>query len=127
MGRGLLGLIGLFAVLLATASAAMAATPQDVYNDFAADGELNAPYSRSVLERTLQDPSLQEYGGVEAVQQLRPEVERLLRTEEQQSAGGALPFTGTELALFTIVGMALLGAGLLLRLSARHKKPKPSA
>jgi hypothetical protein len=125
MGRGvLLALMGLLAVL-ASASAAMAATPQDVYRDFAADGELNASYPRSVLEATLQDASLQEYAVAEVAQQLKPEIQRVLGAEEEQQAGGALPFTGSELALFTLVGMALLGGGLLLRLSARHKKPKP--
>jgi hypothetical protein len=34
---------------------------------------------------------------------------------------GALPFTGAELALFAVVGLALIGCGLLLRTTARHR------
>lgn len=38
-------------------------------------------------------------------------------------ASGTLPFTGIQLALFTLVGLALVGTGLLLRSTA---KPKPT-
>jgi hypothetical protein len=34
---------------------------------------------------------------------------------------GTLPFTGAELALFALVGIALIASGLLLRTTARHK------
>ena len=34
---------------------------------------------------------------------------------------GTLPFTGAELALFAIVGVALIACGLLLRTTARHR------
>ena len=34
---------------------------------------------------------------------------------------GGLPFTGAQLGLFTIVGLALVGSGLLLRLTGRKK------
>lgn len=37
-------------------------------------------------------------------------------------SSGSLPFTGAQLAIFAIVGAALLGGGLLLRLTARQKK-----
>ena len=33
---------------------------------------------------------------------------------------GTLPFTGAELAIFAIVGAALIGGGILLRVSSRH-------
>jgi hypothetical protein len=39
------------------------------------------------------------------------------------TARGTLPFTGAQLALFAVVGLALLGTGLLLRSTAR---PKPT-
>ncbi len=38
---------------------------------------------------------------------------------------GTLPFTGAELALFLIVGLALIGAGFLLRLTARQRPTRP--
>lgn len=34
---------------------------------------------------------------------------------------GSLPFTGAELALFALVGLALIGTGLLLRTTARQR------
>jgi hypothetical protein len=34
---------------------------------------------------------------------------------------GTLPFTGAELGIFAIVGLALIGGGILLRQTARHK------
>jgi hypothetical protein len=38
-------------------------------------------------------------------------------------SAGALPFTGAELAIFAVVGLALLGGGLALRMTARHRRP----
>jgi LPXTG-motif cell wall-anchored protein len=35
---------------------------------------------------------------------------------------GGLPYTGAQLGLFTVIGLALIGGGLLLRLTAR--KPR---
>jgi hypothetical protein len=40
-------------------------------------------------------------------------------------SSGTLPFTGAELGVFAVVGAALLGGGLLLRLSARHRRSEP--
>jgi hypothetical protein len=37
-------------------------------------------------------------------------------------SSGALPFTGAELGIFAVVGIALLTGGLLLRLTARQKR-----
>jgi hypothetical protein len=34
---------------------------------------------------------------------------------------GTLPFTGAELGLFALVGLALVGSGLLLRTTAKHR------
>jgi LPXTG-motif cell wall-anchored protein len=38
----------------------------------------------------------------------------------QTKAKGVLPFTGTELTIFAIVGLALIAAGLLLRSTAKQ-------
>jgi hypothetical protein len=38
---------------------------------------------------------------------------------------GTLPFTGAELALFALVGLALIGSGLLLRTTARDRSHQP--
>lgn len=39
----------------------------------------------------------------------------------QTKAAGVLPFTGTELTIFAIVGLVLLASGLLLRSTARQR------
>lgn len=39
---------------------------------------------------------------------------------------GTLPFTGAQLSLFLLVGLALVATGLMLRTTARpRQKPKP--
>jgi hypothetical protein len=43
------------------------------------------------------------------------------KTLAQTKATGTLPFTGTELTIFAIVGLALLGTGFLLRSTARQR------
>ena len=39
---------------------------------------------------------------------------------------GGLPFTGAQLGFFTVVGLALVGSGVLLRLTARKRPSSPS-
>jgi hypothetical protein len=41
---------------------ALADTPPDVYNDYAADGVLDCSHSRSALEAALNDASIHQYG-----------------------------------------------------------------
>jgi hypothetical protein len=43
------------------------------------------------------------------------------KTLGQTKATGTLPFTGTELTIFAVVGLALVGTGLLLRSTARQR------
>jgi hypothetical protein len=43
-------------------------------------------------------------------------------TPLKTTKSGTLPFTGSELGIFTVVAFALLGMGLLLRASGREKK-----
>lgn len=105
-------------------SAALAASPRQVYADFADNGRLDATYSQSDLRVTLNSASLLGYEDSGTVGRMNAEIKRNLGAGApagaQQSlgatgsAGGALPFTGFDLAL--IVGGALfllvLGGGL---------------
>ena len=39
---------------------------------------------------------------------------------EQTGGGGSLPFTGSDLAMYAVVGIAVVASGLTLRLMARR-------
>jgi hypothetical protein len=104
------------------------------------DGVLNGNYSKSQLERYLQDATQQGYpteststggaagevagtntegGGNQPIAANTP----LPATK----AKGGLPFTGAQLGLFAIVGLALVAMGFLLRSTSRQKPPQPGS
>lgn len=101
------------ALLLALpAAVAGAATPRQIYQDYADNGRLDGTYTRSELNAVIKDAVLQGYGA--------PTVETELRQEaEAQQAGavqrGFLPFTGMDLALMVLGGGGLLVLGFTLR------------
>jgi hypothetical protein len=120
------------------AAPAGAATPAQVYKDFATHGTLTQNYSESVLRATLRDAAVQGYGNPTVVVMLRPVVQQ--RLNQPKSTGvlgaqttvtrrplasvaqrGTLPFTGMQLTMLVLVGGALLGSGLLLRGTARGR------
>jgi hypothetical protein len=108
---------------LLVSSAAFAASPRQIYADFADNGRLDATYTRADLEATLRSATLGGYEDSGTVGRMKTEIKRKLGggapAGAQQSlrstgSGGALPFTGFDLAL--IVGGALfllvLGGGM---------------
>lgn len=119
MRRGrITGTIAIAAVgMLIAATAASAASPREIYRDFAADGRIDGNYSTRDLESALRDTTLQGYGAGN----FAPAVKQKLRNQGNagQTLGsprrsGTLPFTGLDLAL--LVGGAafllVLGGGL---------------
>jgi hypothetical protein len=101
---------------LGLAPASLAATPQQIYRDYAQHGRLTQDYSRSDLQRALRDAALQGYPRVG----VQGAVERALGAKGVKGSGG-LPFTGLDLALMSAGGALLLGAGLGLRQLGRAK------
>lgn len=127
------------AIVLATAAAllltgtASAATPRQIYRDYADNGRLDHTYSQSDLRAALRDALLQGYGGT-ASSGLKPAVQKRLvapsgggvlgaRKTKQASPGApmgvaaarpTLPFTGIDLALIAAGGglLLLVGSGL---------------
>jgi opacity protein-like surface antigen len=108
---------------------AFAATPQQIYKDYADNGRLDGTYTQKDLNRALRDAVLQGYkkptsnGIVPAI-----------KTQVNKSSGGvagaslpaakkqgSLPFTGVDLALMTVGGFAFLLLGGALRRFARNK------
>jgi len=105
------------AVALSFASGALAATPQQIYRDYAQHGRLTHNYSRSDLERAQRDASLQGYPRVG----IQGAVQQALGARAVKTGGG-LPFTGLDLALMSAGAALLLAAGTGMRVLGRAKK-----
>jgi hypothetical protein len=118
MRRGrITGTIAVVALgVLIAATAASAASPREIYRDWAADGRIDGNYSQRDLESALSDTTIQGYGSGN----FAPAVKQRLRNQGGTSPlgsprrSGTLPFTGLDLAL--LVGGAafllVLGGGL---------------
>ena len=126
-GRAL-GLGAIVVALLVAAPIATAATPEQIYNDYAANGKLDGTYSVSDLQRALKDVVLQGYGGPYH-KNLKPAIrQKIVQVKSQQKKvtipavkkTGGLPFTGLDLALITLGGISLLLLGAGLRRFARR-------
>lgn len=61
--RTALAVIFLSAAALIAGSSALAATPQEIYRDYADNGRLDGQYSPADLERVLKNAAVQQYGG----------------------------------------------------------------
>ena len=114
--KGMGGILGLATlVMLVVASMASAATPSEIYADYADNGRLDANYSSSDLEQALDSAVIQGYGNPVVTPGFRTEVERNLdqNVGTTGETGGTLPFTGVDLALLTAggIGLLLLGWG----------------
>jgi hypothetical protein len=114
MSRGALGLLLVTCALL-LASGASAATPQQIYRDLADNGRLDRKYSRADVNRALRNPSLPGYARPERVAR-SPQSFTPPAAEPSGGDGGALPFSGLDLALFIAIG----GPLLLIAGSMRH-------
>ncbi len=137
MGRRASITFGVAAVAIAVSVApALAATPQQIYKDAADNGRLDGKYSKSDLQRTVHSTQVQGYGSPVVVIKIKTAPPKGDKQPAggveggRKSAGGggtvpipprgsSLPFTGAELGLFTVVGLALIGSGVLLRLTGR--------
>ncbi|HEY2935377.1 MAG TPA: hypothetical protein VGJ25_02175 [Gaiellaceae bacterium] len=147
-GRLLAGVIVVLAVCALGASAALAATPQQICQDLQ-DGRLDGQYSAADLAAFKADASVQGYcfltvtpsntpsgnaapsagkgttGGVagaakpaSAAGVAGVKASAPLATTKAKSGG--LPFTGAQLTVALLISGALLAGGLLLRVAARR-------
>jgi hypothetical protein len=112
------------------APGALGATPQQIYKDYADNGRLDTSYSSADLKRALNDAVLQGYPNPSSGAGLAPTIKKKLSSGVAASpkslpaakrAGGALPFTGLDLALMVSGGLGLLMLGAGLRRFARSK------
>jgi len=114
--------------MLVGAPAATAASPNDIYRDLADNGQLNGAYTKTEMQAFLKDTPVQGYGtAVVAPSTPKPPAggvageatEPAPATIESTTTVESLPFTGAELGVLAVVGMALLLGGYVLRVSAR--------
>jgi len=107
-------------MVLVLAVPAMAATPTEIYNDYAADGDLDGDYTDAELRAVLGDAMLQEYSEQNVLDDLRNLVRQTLAGDPGTSGGRTtFPFTGFEIALALLGSVALIGGGVAIRRSAR--------
>ena len=111
------GISACVALTLGGAPAALGATPQRIYRDYADNGRLDHKYSQADLRRAQRDAVSQGYPkvGVEGA------VAQALAAQPVK-AKGSLPFTGLDLALMAVGGGMLLAVGTGLRKLARARK-----
>jgi hypothetical protein len=126
-GRIITAVTAFAAAVAVGAPSALAATPQQIYNDYAKHGKLTGHYSKADLERALHDAVIQGYKPATSV---APAIKKKISQPSSGVAGanlpaakkqGALPFTGLDLALMTVGGFSLLLLGGALRRFARNK------
>lgn len=127
-GRIITAVTAFAAAVAVGAPSALAATPQQIYQDYAKHGKLTGHYSRGDLERALHDAVIQGYKPATSV---APAIKKKISQPSSGVAGaslpaakkqGALPFTGLDLALMTAGGAALIAAGTGMRALGRAKK-----
>jgi hypothetical protein len=100
-------------LVLAFSGVALAATPQDIYDDYAADNHLDGTYTNAELRAYLNSGLVHQYGDPVILTALDELVTDLL------AARNRFPFTGAEMALVAFGLCALAGAGLGFRRLAR--------
>jgi hypothetical protein len=136
-------LLAVFSLSFASTALADHGTPQDICHDLQDNGVLDGHYTAEELTAFVNDPTAQGYCGPIAetvspvvtshsvkgpqtthVKGVRHSVASPTRSAVPLGTSkttGSLPFTGAELALFALVGLALIGTGLLLRTTARQR------
>lgn len=151
MGRTRIGIaVGILSVAaVIAATGALAATPQEIYRDYADNGRLDGKYAPADLDNALKSAAVQQYspaeGGlkpaVEEEQKETPSVSTSGGTAGGTSGGttggtaggqassgtppvqasGGLPFTGLDLGLIAVGAFGLIMLGAALRRVARQR------
>lgn len=110
MKKAVLLVVAVVTLFLALSGVALAASPQDIYNDYAADGKLDGTYTDAELRAYLGDATLDQYGDAATLTALDGVVQGLLNEGRED-----FPFTGSQMGLMALALLALLGGGFGLR------------
>jgi hypothetical protein len=131
------------------ASGVLAATPQQIYKDYADNGRLDGKYAPADLDNALKSAAVQQYSPAEGG--LKPAVEEEQKETPVENTGGGtsggttggptggtaggqassgaspvqssggLPFTGLDLGLIAVGAFGLIMLGAALRRVARQR------
>ena len=91
-----------------------------IVKDVAADGHVDGNYTAAQLRTALNSPLLAQYGGAGGVAGVQA---ALTHTPGTGHTSGNLPFTGSDIALFLVIGGVLVVAGVGLRRFGRNTPP----
>jgi hypothetical protein len=111
--RLVLLVLGATVITLLIASVALAATPQDIYQDFVDhNGTLTGTYTQTELRAFLDDATFVAYPppNIDTYRQI---------VTEMLTERSTFPFTGFQLMIAGIVAVVLVGGGLALRRFSR--------
>lgn len=93
---------------------ALAATPQDIYDDYADNLKLDGTYTPEELEAYLNDPVIHQYGKPDIIDPLDNSVRQSLKDRP------TFPFTGFQLLLVSAGAIVLIVVGVVLRRQTRR-------
>ena len=116
MRKAVLLVVAVVFLVLALSGVALAASPQEIYDDYAADGKLDGKYTDEELEAYLDDALIDKYGDPAIVAELDTLVTSMLGDDHEE-----FPFTGSQLFLIALVALAFIGGGVGLRRLARSR------
>lgn len=102
------------AVMVLFTGVALAATPQNIYDDFAKDGKLDGSYTQAELQAYLHDARIHQYGD--------PTIIRRLDDLINQDTRSTFPFTGFQMMIAGAAALVLIGGGVALRVFMRPQK-----
>jgi hypothetical protein len=129
--RRLAALVAVLALALSAANAFAGDSTSAIISDVAKDGKVDGHYSKAQLQAALKSPLLAQYGGaggVAGVQSAAASKKGVAGVQgsvpQPTSSSGTLPFTGSDIAIFLIVGGALVTAGIGLRRLGRNDTPQ---
>lgn len=115
MRRGrLLATAGVLAVMLVTAAAALAASPERLFTHNAITQGYGGVGSTTPPVQNHK-PVLHQVAGASKTMQRAAQA-----AAPASQVSGTLPFTGAQLGVFLLIGVALLGGGLLVRRVGRR-------
>ena len=107
--------LGALLISLVVTSVALAATPQDIYDDYRDNGKLDNTYTDAELRAYLNDANVHQYGDSSVLGRLDNLANDLLSRD-------VFPFTGFQLMIAGIIAVVLIGGGISLRRLSRPRK-----
>lgn len=106
----------LIALMLLVVPVALAATPQDIYDDYADNGKLDTTYSQEDLQAYLNDPVFSQYGDPGITSGLDETV------SSQVTTRSSFPFTGFQLLIIALAAVVLIALGFVLRRQSKRER-----